>query len=67
MTNLQLEKIGYCLHRNIKDSMKVKHKFCVSPANGTTGGPINYFKNMKDVDIWYNQVLEIRAIQQSIY
>ena len=61
MTNIQLEKIGYCIHRNIKDNMGIKHKICVSPANGTTGGPVNYFENMKDVDRWYYQVVEIRA------
>lgn len=61
------DQYGYNLHTHKYDAFGKYHKYCVSPANGTTGGGVNYFDNLNDVETFLYQIKYNRAIESEEY
>jgi hypothetical protein len=67
MNKNAFDEFGYNIHTWKKDVFGKNHKFCVSPANGTTGGGVNYFENLHDVETFLYQIKYNRAIESEEY
>lgn len=52
---------GYELFMYVTDNFGAIHKFCASPIHG---GVINFFDSLSELKKWYDDVEDIRRIQE---
>lgn len=58
----RLNQLGYSLTRNAKDCFGKKHRYRTSP--NQSGGPINYFDNVQQLERYCEQVEQVREWQK---